>query len=65
MQSKLIWITAKIVGYAKSGRFASARKLFDEMSQRESVAWSAMLAGYSQLGLNQEALSLSGSSSQL
>lgn len=31
---------------------------FDGMSYRDTVAWNSMLAGYSQLGLHQEALSL-------
>ncbi|GMN33386.1 hypothetical protein TIFTF001_004124, partial [Ficus carica] len=43
---------------AESGRISHARKLFDEMSHRDSVALNAMIASYSQLGLHQEALSL-------
>lgn len=58
MHSDLFQITSKIVGLARSGRIKCARKLFDEMSHRDAVAWNAMLTGYSQLGLHQEALSL-------
>ncbi|XP_062073507.1 pentatricopeptide repeat-containing protein At2g36980, mitochondrial [Humulus lupulus] len=58
MQLEVIRVTSKIVAYAKSGQITHARKLFDGMSHRDSVAWNAMLASYSQLGLHQEALSL-------
>ena len=58
MRSELFRFTSKIVAYAKSGQIASARKLFDGMSHRDSITWNAMLASYSQLGLHQEALSL-------
>ncbi|KAL5555809.1 hypothetical protein UlMin_038045 [Ulmus minor] len=58
MHKELFQITSKIVALAKSGRITCARKVFDEMPQRDSVAWNAMLASYSQLGLYQEALSL-------
>ncbi|KAF4355782.1 hypothetical protein F8388_011974 [Cannabis sativa] len=58
MQSEIIQITSKIAAYSKSGQINNARKLFDKMSHRDSIAWNAMLAGYSQLGLHQEALSL-------
>ncbi|KAF8392532.1 hypothetical protein HHK36_022877 [Tetracentron sinense] len=55
MHSNLFHITSKIVTLARSGRIALARKLFDEMPQRDLVAWNAMLTCYSQLGLSQEA----------
>ncbi|PON52275.1 Tetratricopeptide-like helical domain containing protein [Trema orientale] len=58
MHTELFRITSKIVAYGKSGQIAHARKMFDGMSQRDSVAWNAMLASYSQLGRYQEALSL-------
>ncbi|GMN33380.1 hypothetical protein TIFTF001_004123 [Ficus carica] len=58
MQFELFRITSRIVALSKSGRISRARKLFDEMSHRDSVAWNAMIASYSQLGLHQEALSL-------
>lgn len=58
MHWDLFQITSKIASFARSGGIIYARKLFDEMSQRDTVAWNAMLTGYSQLGLHQEALSL-------
>ncbi|KAK7860427.1 pentatricopeptide repeat-containing protein At2g36980, mitochondrial [Quercus suber] len=58
MHSDLFQITSKIAILARSGRIKCARKLFDEMSHRDAVAWNAMLTGYSQLGLHQESLSL-------
>ncbi|XP_021594547.1 pentatricopeptide repeat-containing protein At2g36980, mitochondrial [Manihot esculenta] len=58
MNSSLFQITSKIAALARSGCFVQARKLFDGMSYRDTVAWNSMLAGYSQLGLHQEALSL-------
>lgn len=58
MHPHLLHITSKVTALARSGRIACARKLFDEMLHRDSIAWNAMLTGYSQLGLYQEALSL-------
>ncbi|XP_043708262.1 pentatricopeptide repeat-containing protein At2g36980, mitochondrial [Telopea speciosissima] len=58
MRSGLFRTTSTIVAVARSGRIVCARKLFDEMPHRDSIAWNAMLAGYSQSGHAQEALSL-------
>ena len=58
MQLELFRITSRIIALAKLGRISHARKLFDEMSHRDSVASNAMIASYSELGLHQEALSL-------
>ncbi|KAJ7527669.1 hypothetical protein O6H91_16G065400 [Diphasiastrum complanatum] len=44
--------------YAKCGCTEDARELFDNMSERDVVSWSAMIAGYAQNGLAQEALAL-------
>ncbi|XP_054785916.1 pentatricopeptide repeat-containing protein At2g36980, mitochondrial-like [Prosopis cineraria] len=61
MRSDLLFkTTSVVVGLARSGRISHARKLFDEMPIRDSVAWNAMISGYSQLGLYHEALSLFG-----
>lgn len=60
MRSYLFRTTSKIVGLARSGRICDARKLFDEIPERDSVAWNAMLAAYSHLGLYQQTLSLFG-----
>ncbi|KAL5995309.1 hypothetical protein ACLOJK_025367 [Asimina triloba] len=50
--------TSNIVSLARSGAIAAARRLFDEMPQRDVVVWNAMLTSYSQLSLSQEALCL-------
>ncbi|KAF5813352.1 putative tetratricopeptide-like helical domain superfamily [Helianthus annuus] len=36
--------------YAKCGKIDFARQLFDEMSERNVVSWSAMISGYDQAG---------------
>ncbi|KAJ6313614.1 hypothetical protein OIU77_014993 [Salix suchowensis] len=58
MHSIIFQITSKITALARSGYITHARKLFDEMPKRDTVAWNSMLTGYSHLGLHQEALSL-------
>ncbi|KAL3626157.1 hypothetical protein CASFOL_029706 [Castilleja foliolosa] len=58
MRSNLVQITSRITALAKSGNISSARNLFDEMPQRDTIAWNAMISGYSHLGSHQEALSL-------
>ncbi|KAK4425775.1 Pentatricopeptide repeat-containing protein, mitochondrial [Sesamum alatum] len=58
MRSYLVQITSKITELAKSGSILSARKLFDEMPHRDTIAWNAMISAYSYLGFYQEALSL-------
>ncbi|CAN1855214.1 G-type lectin S-receptor-like serine/threonine-protein kinase B120, partial [Linum perenne] len=50
--------TSKITSLARSGFLSQARKLFDEMPSRDTVAWNSMLTSYSQLGFHREALSL-------
>eukprot|EP01018_Ginkgo_biloba_P025793 Gb_04079 [translate_table: standard] len=44
--------------YAKCGRIEVARRVFDKMSERNVVSWSAMIAGYAQNGRASEALTL-------
>ncbi|KAL0921699.1 hypothetical protein M5K25_008799 [Dendrobium thyrsiflorum] len=45
--------------YAKCGRLADARQLFDEIPERNVVSWSALIYGYAQFaGLEHEALHL-------
>ncbi|KAH1207205.1 hypothetical protein AAZX31_16G194600 [Glycine max] len=46
--------------YLKCDRILDARKLFDRMPDRDVVVWSAMIAGYSRLGLVEEAKELFG-----
>lgn len=56
--SVLFRLTSKVASLAKSGRIASARQVFDEMPERDTVAWNTMLTSYSRLGLHQEAISI-------
>ncbi|KAK7265221.1 hypothetical protein RJT34_32837 [Clitoria ternatea] len=44
--------------YAKCGQIFLARRVFDEMSQRNLVSWSAMISGYDQCGEHRMALHL-------
>ncbi|EEF45464.1 pentatricopeptide repeat-containing protein At2g36980, mitochondrial [Ricinus communis] len=58
MRSNLFRITSKISALGSSGYIVHARKLFDEMPNRDTVAWNSMITSYSQLGFHQEALSI-------
>ncbi|MQM00228.1 hypothetical protein Taro_032962 [Colocasia esculenta] len=51
-------MTALMDVYAKSGDLSVARKLFDTMSTRSVVSWSAMISGYGAHGCGAEAVSL-------
>eukprot|EP00257_Ricinus_communis_P020197 XP_015579374.1 putative pentatricopeptide repeat-containing protein At5g52630 [Ricinus communis] len=44
--------------YAKCGELSDARKVFDEMPERNVVSWSGMIYGYAQVGEDEEALRL-------
>lgn len=44
--------------YAKCGKISSARQMFDEMSHRNLISWSAMISGYAQFGNHLLALEL-------
>eukprot|EP01018_Ginkgo_biloba_P018484 Gb_38129 [translate_table: standard] len=50
--------TALVDMYAKCGSVEIARHLFDTMSKRNAVSWSAIIAGYAQNGYASEALTL-------
>ncbi|KAF8393558.1 hypothetical protein HHK36_021802 [Tetracentron sinense] len=41
--------------YAKCGFSVEARIIFDQMSQRDVVAWTAMISGYAKMGMMSEA----------
>ncbi|WCJ33479.1 Pentatricopeptide repeat (PPR) superfamily protein [Euphorbia peplus] len=44
--------------YSKCNQIGVARKVFDEISERNLVCWSAMISGYSRVGMANEALSM-------
>ncbi|XP_022154209.1 putative pentatricopeptide repeat-containing protein At3g13770, mitochondrial [Momordica charantia] len=50
--------TRLLVLYNKCGCLGEARKVFDEMPQRNVVSWTAMISAYSQRGFASEALNL-------
>ncbi|KAJ7540063.1 hypothetical protein O6H91_10G000500 [Diphasiastrum complanatum] len=57
-QSDVIVGSTLLNMYAKCGCTEDARELFDNMSERNVVSWTAMIAGYAQNGLGKEALAL-------
>eukprot|EP01018_Ginkgo_biloba_P033757 Gb_25328 [translate_table: standard] len=50
--------TTLMTMYTKCGSMDSARQVFDRMSKRDVVSWSAMIAGYAQNGRASEAVTL-------
>jgi len=44
--------------YARCGETGFARKMFDEMGDRELVSWNSMISGYSKMGFAKEAMGL-------
>ncbi|CAI8610582.1 unnamed protein product [Vicia faba] len=58
MRPYLFRATSEIVSLSRSGRIIHARKLFDEMPERDSIAWNAMLTAYSHHGLYHQTLTL-------
>eukprot|EP01018_Ginkgo_biloba_P030770 Gb_22711 [translate_table: standard] len=57
-KSNVFVSTALIDMYAKCGSIELARQLFDKMSFKNVVSWSAMITGYAQNGHVNEALTL-------
>ncbi|KAJ7551429.1 hypothetical protein O6H91_06G015100 [Diphasiastrum complanatum] len=57
-QSDVVVCSTLVDMYAKCGCTEDARELLDNMSERDVVSWTAMIAGYAQNGLAQEALAL-------
>ncbi|XP_078433989.1 tetratricopeptide repeat (TPR)-like superfamily protein [Wolffia australiana] len=49
---------ALIDTYAKCGAIIGARKIFDNMMERDTISWNTMISGYSVHGLAVEALKL-------
>lgn len=58
LESDVYVSTALVDLYAKCGSLEDARQKFHGMSQRNSVSWNAMIAGYAQNGCDYEALQL-------
>lgn len=54
--SDVVVATALVNMYAKCGSIDKARKLFDEMPQRDVFSWTAMIAGHAQNGFDEKAL---------
>jgi pentatricopeptide repeat protein len=48
--------TALLDMYAKCGALSRAREVFDDVPYQDSVAWNALIGGYSQHGRGEEAL---------
>ncbi|KAK0598030.1 hypothetical protein LWI29_030880 [Acer saccharum] len=54
-----VFISNHVVNmYAKCGKLDPARRVFDDMSERNLVSWSAMISGYDQVGDHALALEL-------
>ncbi|KAJ4832006.1 hypothetical protein Tsubulata_025998 [Turnera subulata] len=47
-----------ITMYAKCGELVCARKVFDEIRERDLVSWNSMISGYSKAGFAREAVGL-------
>eukprot|EP01018_Ginkgo_biloba_P034181 Gb_33061 [translate_table: standard] len=58
LESDVFVRNSLVAMYAKCGSTETARQLFDKMSQRTVVSWSALIAGYAQNGHANEALTL-------
>ncbi|XP_028102030.1 pentatricopeptide repeat-containing protein At3g12770-like isoform X1 [Camellia sinensis] len=50
--------TAMVGMYSKFGRISVARQLFDNMSERNTVSWNAIISGYSDYGFGEEVFRL-------
>ncbi|KAL6189044.1 hypothetical protein ACLB2K_040434 [Fragaria x ananassa] len=46
--------------YSMCGELGCARKVFDEIPQRDSVSWNSMISGYGKMGRAQDAVGLFG-----
>ncbi|KAJ7547233.1 hypothetical protein O6H91_08G076100 [Diphasiastrum complanatum] len=58
LESDLYIANTLIDMYAKCGRLDEAHKVFLQLRGRDVVSWTALIAGYAQLGRGQEALEL-------
>ncbi|KAI0498774.1 hypothetical protein KFK09_019667 [Dendrobium nobile] len=50
--------TKFIIFFAKAGDLVSARKVFDQMPEKNVVSWTALMSGYSQNGFLEETLDI-------
>ncbi|KAK7303918.1 hypothetical protein RJT34_14837 [Clitoria ternatea] len=50
--------SALISMYCKCGELMSARRVFDNMAKRDVITWNAVISGYAQNGMADEAISL-------
>ncbi|PKU77744.1 pentatricopeptide repeat-containing protein At3g26782, mitochondrial isoform X2 [Dendrobium catenatum] len=57
LQDVGVWNTL-VDAYAKSRHLGLARKVFDDMIDRDVVSWNSIIAVYAQIGLSAEALNL-------
>lgn len=54
-----VFVASSLVDmYGKLGVLEDAKKVFNEMSEKNVVAWNSMIVGYAQNGLNEEAIKL-------
>ncbi|XP_039134605.1 pentatricopeptide repeat-containing protein At1g11290, chloroplastic [Dioscorea cayenensis subsp. rotundata] len=56
--SNIFAMTAVVNMYAKCRQIDDARKMFDRMPERDLVAWNAIVAGYAQNGLAENAFEM-------
>ncbi|KAL0558603.1 hypothetical protein IC582_003180 [Cucumis melo] len=52
-----LW-NAMVAGYVKIGELKNARKVFNEMPQRNVISWTTLIAGYAQTNRPHEAIEL-------
>ncbi|KAM7271081.1 hypothetical protein ACFE04_030295 [Oxalis oulophora] len=57
-QNSQFVVSALIHMYSKCGELSTARRMFDDISQRDLVAWNGMIAAYTRHGHGKEAIAL-------